>query len=212
MLFKKRTERTYRQKFSNFVLPKKGLKRAYQYIWFRVMRIGATPHSIGLGFACGAFASFTPFLGFHFLLAAAIAFCFRASLVSSAFGTAVGNPITFPFILPATYEFGSYLLGSDASTEDKSQANVGELSTLFADIMDGKTGALGELFGTIKPMLLGGVPMGIICGLLSYFIVKAGVGAYQNARAKKLSERAEANKIIMPDKKKIIVPKKGSDS
>ena len=186
MLFERRHKPTIGKKLANFMWPKKGLKRAYKYIWYRVLRIGASPHSIALGFACGAFASFTPFLGLHFVIAAAIAFCLRSSLISSAFGTAVGNPLTFPFILPATYNFGTYLLGKETSSENSSHANVGEISTLFSDLYAGSGDAFEQLLSLIKPMLLGGVPMGLVCGLFCYVLVKPGVRAYQNARRRNL--------------------------
>lgn len=51
--------------------------------------------------------SFTPFIGFHFVLAAAVTMMMCSNLIASAVGTVVGNPITFPFIWIALLSRGS---------------------------------------------------------------------------------------------------------
>lgn len=85
-------------KVQNLIWPKMGLSRAWRYLVHRMARLSASPHAIALGFAAGAFVSFTPFIGFHFILAGLLAFSLRASIIASAIGTVVGNPVTFPFI------------------------------------------------------------------------------------------------------------------
>jgi len=87
----------------NLIWPKMGLSRAWRYVVHRMARLKASPHAIALGFAAGAFASFTPFVGLHFILAGLIAFALRSSILASAIGTVVGNPLTFPFIWLSTY-------------------------------------------------------------------------------------------------------------
>ena len=57
---------------------------------------------VAAGVAAGAFTSFTPFMGLHFLFAALFAWAIRGNLLASALGTFVGNPLTFPFIWAAT--------------------------------------------------------------------------------------------------------------
>src|SRR3546814_20033514 len=61
--------------------------------------------------AAGTFMSFTPFLGFHIAGAVLIAWVFRGNLVAGAFGTLVGNPVTYPAIWWGTYDLGNWLLG-----------------------------------------------------------------------------------------------------
>jgi uncharacterized protein (DUF2062 family) len=73
------------------------------------------PRGIALGFAARAFVSFTPFIGVHFILAGLLAFALRASILASAIGTVVGNPVSFPFIWLAAYNLG----GSTARASGK---------------------------------------------------------------------------------------------
>ena len=51
-----------------------------------------------MGVSAGVFISFLPIPGFHFLLAALVAWCLAGNVVASALGTAFGNPLTFPVI------------------------------------------------------------------------------------------------------------------
>ena len=94
-----------------------------QYIRHRVVRLPDTPHRIAAGIACGAAVSFTPFIGFHILLAIALAFVLRVNAVAAVIGTVIGNPWTFPFIWVLIYELGAMLMGL-------------ELSAPFAELID----------------------------------------------------------------------------
>ena len=91
--------------------PRKGWRRGYLYLGKRVQRLPDSPHRIALGFACGVMASFTPFFGFHFVIAAALAFITRGNILASAIGTFVGNPLTFPFIAGTAMYLGHRITG-----------------------------------------------------------------------------------------------------
>ena len=41
----------------------------------------------------------------------------------------------------------------------------------------------------VKPIFLGSLPLGLVTGLVSYFIVRAAVQAYQNSRRERLEAR-----------------------
>ncbi len=89
--------------------PKRGFGRVWRFIMLKLSRLRATPHAIALGFAAGAAVSFTPLIGLHILLAIAIAFAFRGSLLAAALGTLVGNPATFPAIFALSYGVGTLI-------------------------------------------------------------------------------------------------------
>ena len=72
-------------------------------VLIRLKRLQGTPYSIATGFACGVAISFTPFIGFHMILAALTAWLIRGNIIASAIGTIVGNPWTFPFIWLAVF-------------------------------------------------------------------------------------------------------------
>ena len=71
------------QRVRNFVWPRAGWWRASKYVVYRVRRLPGAPAAIALGFACGAFVSFTPLFGFHYLLAIALAWALRGSVIAS---------------------------------------------------------------------------------------------------------------------------------
>ena len=73
MILKRRETVGLWRRVRNFFWPEIGFNRAAKYMSHKVNRISGSPHAIALGFAAGAFASFTPAVGFHFVLAALIA-------------------------------------------------------------------------------------------------------------------------------------------
>ena len=188
-MFARREKPSLLERARQFLFPRGGLKRAWAYIWHRTKRISASPYMIAAGFAAGAFVSFTPFIGFHFILAGILAFFLRGSILASALGTAVGNPLTFPFIWWATYNVGGFLLGYDLKGEIHIHLPDGTMMLLFSDparFWDVFWGALGPI---ILPMLVGAFPVGGPVALALYFLVYKGVASYQEHRRTLLSER-----------------------
>ena len=186
MLFRRRDGPTLWQRLLVFLWPQRGLQRGWRYLWHRTRRISATPHSIALGVAVGAFISFTPFMGFHLLLAAMIAVALRGSIVGSALGTAVGNPLTFPFIWLATYNLGAMLLGYRQRTRLTIDLPEDMLVLLITE-----PGTFWRAFWFaidpyVVPMTVGGVPLGLACGLAVYFIVRSAVAGHQHRREARL--------------------------
>jgi len=191
MLFKRRHGLTLLQRLLTFLWPQRGLQRGWHYLWHRMRRISATPHTIALGVAAGAFISFTPFIGFHFLLAAVIAIALGGSIVASALGTAVGNPLTFPFIWLASYNLGALLLGYRQRTRITIDLPDNMLVLLFSE-----PGAFWRAFWFaidpyVVPMTVGGVPLGLACGLAVYFIVRSAVAGYQRRREARLCRQRQ---------------------
>ena len=172
-----------------FLFPPGGLRRAWTYIWHRTKRISATPYAIAAGFAAGAFVSFTPFIGFHFILAGLLAWFLRGSILASALGTVVGNPLTFPFIWWGTYNLGGLMLGYDLKSEITIDlphgfgmmllTQPGEALSLFWEVMS----------PIILPMMVGALPLGSIAGLAFYFLVYKAVAEYQERRRARLAAR-----------------------
>jgi uncharacterized protein (DUF2062 family) len=74
------------------------LRRFFSYYKFKLARLPASSYAISAGFACGSMVSFTPLIGFHFVLAVMFAYLLRANYIAALIGTIVGNPISFPFI------------------------------------------------------------------------------------------------------------------
>ena len=81
MLFRRRTPPRLSEKIRVWLWPRRNWKRSSRYISHRLRRLRATPHAIALGCATGVFASFTPFLGGHFVLAGVLAWLTRGSIL-----------------------------------------------------------------------------------------------------------------------------------
>ena len=168
MLFGRRTPPRWGEKLRIWLWPRRNWSRSTRYVAARLRRLRATPHAIALGCATGVFASCTPFLGAHFILAGVLAWVTRSSILASAFGTFFGNPLTFPFIWFTSFHLGNWALGLHSKVE-----NIDLSGGIFNKSMD-------QLLPLLKPMTVGGIPLGIAMGSLVYFLVKKASDAYQN--------------------------------
>lgn len=186
MLFRRRRRQTAIQRLAIFLWPGRGLHRGWVYAWHRVKRISGSPHAIAMGFAAGAFASFTPYIGFHFLIAGLIALALGGSIIASAFGTCVGNPLTFPLIWYATYNLGGLLLGYDLRSSFEINLPDGMLLQLLTHPVEFWRLIWGELGRFVVPMTVGSLPIGLAVAALIYYIVRPTVAAYQNRRQSRL--------------------------
>lgn len=209
MVFKRRDRRPVWKVVADFVYPKGGWARAFEYVKHRVRRLPDTPEKIGRGVWAGVFASFTPFYGFHFIVAAVIAKIMRGNILASLMGTFFGNPLTYIPIGVAALSTGHWLLGTKFDTSLLGPKNGGEtcgigcqFSTAFADLWHnlmavftggtadwaGLAGFYAEVF---YPYLIGGIIPGVLCATLSYALIVPLVAAYQNRRRKKLREKLD---------------------
>lgn len=179
-MFRRRVQLHPLQKLRESFWPSIGWKRATIYVWRRVWRLTGTPHAIALGFSAGTFMSFTPFLGFHIMLAMLIAWVIRGNLIAAAFGTLVGNPLSYPPIWVATYDLGNLMLGTSS----------GHHIDLMSTLMSQK--AFDVVLPVLMPMALGSLPLGLAAAVVTYFIVKATVAAYQLRKRERLEARALA--------------------
>ncbi|GAB4359708.1 MAG: DUF2062 domain-containing protein [Oricola sp.] len=174
MIFKRREREHWRHRLRVYFLPRRSYSRSFRYYWKRMLRIKATPHAIAAGVAAGAFASFTPFMGFHFILAFVVAWLLAGNMIAAALGTAVGNPLTFPAIWAATHGAGTAILGATADAGDAAPVSLGVL------LSHGEVTAVWDPI--LKPMLIGGIPLGIVVGVFFYVLTRVAVSAFQNRR------------------------------
>lgn len=190
MILKRRDTVSLWRRVRNLFWPEIGFHRAAKYMSHKVNRISGSPHAIALGFAAGAFASFTPAVGFHFVLAALIAWIIGGNILASAIGTSVGNPLTFPFIWIATHNLGSFLLGQEGRHHIALAAPEGGIRLLFSQ----PATFFEELWATLEPvfwpMCVGAVPLGLACGALCYFVLKPAIARYKKRRARIREKRA----------------------
>ncbi|WP_245418477.1 MULTISPECIES: DUF2062 domain-containing protein [Cohaesibacter] len=179
MLFGRRDKPSMAERIRIFLWPRRNWMRSGKYFVKRILRLSGSPYMIAAGVAAGVFTSFTPFLGFHFLISWAIAFLIGGNMLAAAIGTGVGNPITFPFIWGATYTTGCFLLGKEAIH--------GQLHSLKHDLL---TESFSTIWPTIQVMAVGAIPVGLVFALIFYYVTRKAALVYQKRRKAMLAERA----------------------
>ncbi|RLQ89402.1 DUF2062 domain-containing protein [Notoacmeibacter ruber] len=181
MLFRRRSEETGWTRFRIAVWPRRSWSRSIAYFTKRVLRLSGSPHAIAAGVAAGVLTSFTPYLGFHIIGAAALAWLIGGNVIASAIGTFAGNPLTFPLIWATTLETGRYMLGYHATTSDR---------WIGKRLMHMEFDALWQPL--LKPMTIGGLIWGTVAALTTYALLRGSIAAFQQQRRRRLVERAKA--------------------
>lgn len=197
MVFKRRKPRTYFEVVSESFYPKGGWRRAAWYVAYRLRRLPDPAHKISRGIAAGVFTSFTPLFGFHFVLAATIAWALRGNILASLLGTFFGNPITFPLIAAVSMEFGSYLLGHPGyplhlvltAFQQAAHDLWWNMIAIFTDRTAHWSGLALFFNRVFLPYLVGGILPGIACAVASYLLANPLISAYQKARVARLKKR-----------------------
>ena len=177
-MFGRRNPLPVHHRIWSIVWPRAGWRRASQYIAHRVRRLPGTPYRIAAGVASGAAVSVTPFIGFHFVVAALLALLLRGNVVASAIGTAVGNPWTFPIIWAWIYNLGQWLMGADAASD--LPATLG-LDYIFERPLD-----------VLWPMTLGALPTAVVVWIAIYWPVRGAVAEYQHVRRRRMRRKVRA--------------------
>lgn len=186
-MFRRRVELRPLEKLRAFFWPRGGWGRTLRYGWRRVWRLTGSPHAVAVGVAAGAFSSCSPYLGFHFAIAMLGAWVFRGNLIAAAFGTFIGNPLTYPAIWFVVYETGIFMLGKPAGAVAR--------PSLSEDFL--VHGAFDKILPVLMPMIIGSIPVGIVFALICYIVTRMSVGAYQIKRREGLAERALARRVTL---------------
>ena len=176
------------------IWPERGFRRLFSYLFQRIIRLPGTPASIASGFASGVAASFTPFLGLHFILAGALAMLFRGNFLASAIGTFFGNPWTFILIWLADYKVGLGIIHALGHGADLHVLSIDELGAILGNVMrflsfSGNTSwadlshDVGQIF---IPLLIGGTVLGVIAWVIAFLLTLWAVKGWRLHRAKRL--------------------------
>lgn len=181
MIFKRRQRPPIWSRLREAAYPRKGWWRPFGYVNKRMRRLPDTPERIALGFACGAFASFTPFFGFHFILAGVLGWALGGNVLAALLGTIVGNPISFPFIAATALNLGWWVLGIDPVKD----AGGFSFSWLWENL---------DL--VFLPYLIGGTLPGLLIAIVCYWLCRPVVAAYQKRRRERLAEQAARRRKI----------------
>ena len=201
MVFKRRDRRSIVQIVADFVYPRGGWGRAFEYVKHRVRRLPDTPEKISRGIWAGVFTTFTPFYGLHFLVAVLIARVMRGNILASLLGTFFGNPLTYLPIAVASLSTGHFLLGSrlekavDRSLGDKFAGAGADLCNNFEALFTPAHAdwhKLGLFYDDVFfPYLVGGLIPGVVAATVSYYLCLPLISVYQKRRRKRLQAKLD---------------------
>ncbi len=193
-MFRRRIRENGLTRVRDLVWPRSGWRRTGSYLYHRMGRLSDTPHAIAAGFACGAAMSFTPFVGFHFLIAALLAWILGGNILTAAVGTVVGNPWTFPFIWLWTFRLGTWILGNDPGAELPAGLSFSAVfENVWLALRQLELGpVLRDLRAVVWPMAIGSLPTAFVVWWAVYWPLRRLVIGYQHARARRRVRREAA--------------------
>ena len=174
-MFRRRVPLSLSDKVKVFLWPRKGFSRLYSYLMQRVLRMPGSAYSLASGFACGVAVSFTPLIGFHLLLAFALAYFVRGNMATALLGTMFGNPWTFPLIFVLLQAIGEGLIHHFGLSSLSTNPEAGDV--------------YGQFLSYFIPMALGGVLMFILSWLVSFSICYWGIASWREHRMKKRQKK-----------------------
>jgi uncharacterized protein (DUF2062 family) len=91
--------------------PKRSLRRHALKLLLRLMRRQESLERVAAAVALGVGVGLSPFIGFHFFLAIALAWMLRLNKLDTVLGSLVGNPWTLPPFYALGYRIGRAILG-----------------------------------------------------------------------------------------------------
>ncbi len=193
-MFRRRKPLSVLKQLRAVIWPNRGFRRLFSYLFQRIIRLPGTPASIASGFASGVAASFTPFLGLHFILAGALAMLFRGNVLASAIGTFFGNPWTFILIWLADYEVGLRVINAFGYGTDLDVLSIDELVAIMGNVVRflsftrnlSWADLLRDIEQVFMPILIGGTVLGAIAWVTSFLLTLWAVKGWRLHRAKRL--------------------------
>lgn len=192
MVFRRRDPRSVSQTITELLYPRGGWLRAAHYVKHRIRRLPDSPQRIARGIAAGVFTAFTPFYGAHFITAYLVARGVRGNWLAAMLATFFGNPLTYVPIAVISLQLGHFILGTDFK-DVAGRSLGGKFLDAWRDLRDNFMSLFTsaephwdrlEVFWetVFLPYLVGGIPPGIICGAIAYFLSVPFLHAYKNRR------------------------------
>ncbi|WP_457677536.1 DUF2062 domain-containing protein [Thermovibrio sp.] len=147
----------------------------------KLLELKDRPDETAKGLALGVFIGFLPIIGFQVIVAVSLALLARASKVAAAIGTHVTNPWTTIPILIIDYYVGCLLLGRHACTPKIDFSSFSSLLNSGKEIL--------------IPMFVGGIVLGAIFSVLSYFGMKKLLSKKVNSIKNYVGQLKEGEKL-----------------
>ncbi len=167
---------------------------AVRFAKFRILHVDDTPDRIARGVAIGLVVAFSPFLGFHMIIALSIATLLKANKALAVAMVWLSNPLTLlPVYLPS-YLLGRLLVGwvHPGSRIDPAQVDdlLSSIFSLHVFMTRAHTAAfwqeVGKVFGKIGlEVTVGGFVLGMLAAMLGYVATYQLVVRYRAVKGKR---------------------------
>ncbi|MDH5761454.1 MAG: DUF2062 domain-containing protein [Nitrospinota bacterium] len=168
------------------------IRRACRYLYYRFIRLQASPESLARGVALGLLISTTPTFGIQTFIALFLAALLRCSKICAVVAAQLTNALTAPFIFLGTYYLGAILMGRPFD-----QAKFERLYREFHldQVWESGLSAFVPLWEGFRDVFVslwvGGLIVGVILAIIGYFVV-IGIDTkahLQIVRAKQTAKR-----------------------
>lgn len=179
----RRKNKSLRDSFRQAIWPRMGWLRLFRYYGLRLYRLNDPPYAVAAGLASGVAISFTPFIGFHLILAILLARLLNGSLIAAMIGTLAGNPWTIPLILYMTYKVGMLVLGNHAPAGIPHGFDV---ETIFS-----------QPWRYLLPMTIGSIPFALSFWLATFFPLVRLIRGLQRQRIKRRAKARLRNMRLL---------------
>ena len=144
--------------------------RLIKFLYFKIVRIKATPEVIARGLALGMFVGMTPTMGFQMAIGAFIATLFRQNILATVIVVWVTNPLTFIPIYTFNYTVGAWVLQLEG-TKMLSPTTFTSIKELFK---------MGGQF--VYTLWFGSIVVGIVMAVITYYVSVPFIGQFQHRR------------------------------
>jgi uncharacterized protein len=148
-----------------------GGMRGFRAYLRELLLLDEPPARTALTYSLGVFIGFSPFLGFHTLIALLVIVLFRVNRLAILAGVYTNTPWTLAPAATLGTALGFWLLGTEGSFPAISRARLASADfrhELFSDIAQ-----------LLTPFVVGNLVLGAALGLLAYFVAKPALVRYR---------------------------------
>ncbi|MCF8070226.1 MAG: DUF2062 domain-containing protein [Desulfobacterales bacterium] len=139
----------------------------------KVKKLQGDPHYVAMGMAVGVFVAITPTIPLHTVIAIALAIVLKCSKPAAALGVWFSNPLTIPPLYYASLKAGKLIYG-----------DLIPLEMQYESVTD----LLHMGWKAAVVMLTGGVVLGIVPGIMAYYIT---LKIFKSIRARRVRSKQE---------------------
>jgi uncharacterized protein len=183
MLFSPRHPPSWRTCLRVALWPRRSFARSTRYVGWRVVRLGGSAHGLALGVAIGVFVASLPILGIQFLLAGLLAWALRGNVPAALLGTFWANPLSLPFLWLGSHWLGSAVVGGPTLHAHELMATLDQMRvTLFTPGKQTLSTVYTLLWPVWKPLMIGALPIALLCSVLFYGLTFNLIGGYRTSR------------------------------